>query len=102
MGIFPSQRKVTGYDPLAFTVTINTGRCMFCSKDGEVTMPSHAWELYADGEGQQIQYAWPEGSMGEREQVMNGTHPACFAEMFPPPPEEEDTQSVNYANGDTP
>lgn len=88
MGIFPSQRKVTGYDPLAFTVTINTGKCMLCGEGGEVTMPSHAWELYADGNGQQVQHAWPEGSAGEREQLINGTHPKCFQKMFPPQDDE--------------
>jgi hypothetical protein len=81
------KREVIATDPLKDTVTIKTGPCLHCGKTGEVTMPSHAWELYADGRGEHIQRAWPEGSPGDREQLINGTHDACFNEMFPP--EEE-------------
>lgn len=101
MPIFPSQRRVVGQDPLALTVTVNTGPCLVCGKDGEITLPKEAWQAYDDGKGQHIQHAWPQGTPAQREQLINGTHGPCFAEMFPPE-DEEDTQNVNYANGDTP
>lgn len=62
-------------------VTVTTPRCMHCHKDGLVTMPLDAYEKWQGGE--YIQRAWPEGSAGEREQLINGTHPECFEAMFP-------------------
>lgn len=64
-------------------VTVKTPPCAHCGKDGEVTLPKAAWVRYQE-DGAFIQVAWPEGTAGEREQLISGTHPACFDEMFPP------------------
>jgi hypothetical protein len=67
------------------TVKVATARCVHCGRPGEVTMPKEAYKKWKAGAF--VQQAWPEGSAGEREQLINGTHPKCFDEMFPP---EED------------
>jgi len=63
-------------------VTVNTGPCVHCGKSGTITLPRAAYERITAGE--HMQRAWPQGTAGEREQLINGTHPACFDEMFPP------------------
>lgn len=67
------------------TVTVTTSICIRCGNSGTVTLPREAYERLLAG--QSIQTAWPEGSAGEREQLINGTHDACFEAMFP---EEQD------------
>lgn len=84
-GMPAPQRDVIARD--TETVTIRCPQCMVCNQRGEVTMPKRAWQEYDDGKGAYIQTAWPEGSAGEREMLINGTHPKCFDELFPP---EED------------
>ena len=64
-------------------VTVKTSTCIHCGKPGEVTLPKAAWVRFSE-DGEFMQRAWPEGTAGEREQLINGTHPKCFDEMFPP------------------
>jgi hypothetical protein len=64
------------------TITVRTPRCIVCNKPGEVTLPRAAWERFNKLDGEMIQVAWPQGSAGEREQLLNGTHPECFEEIF--------------------
>lgn len=62
-------------------VTVETRRCIVCGKTGEVTVSLaglRAWEA-----GAFIQDAFPTLTPGEREQILNGTHDACFESMFP-------------------
>ena len=63
------------------TVRVATARCMFCGEQGEVIMPKDAYLKYQAGA--HIQQAWPQGSAGDREQIINGTHSACFDKAFP-------------------
>jgi hypothetical protein len=64
-------------------VTIDTGPCPFCKKPGTVVMPKAAWLAWDDGRGPFIQRVWPQGSAGDREQLINGVHGACFDKVFP-------------------
>lgn len=78
--------EATGQTPDPDLVHVQTRRCVHCGKTGEVVMPRQAFERFEAGE--HVQAAWPQGSAGEREQLINGTHPDCFEAMFPP--DEED------------
>jgi hypothetical protein len=64
-------------------VIVSTGACIHCREAGSVTLPKEVWLAWDNGRGPKIQYLWPEGSPGDREQLINGTHDACFNEMFP-------------------
>lgn len=79
----PSNRKIVRQDSV--TTVIKTGECIYCHQDGEVAMPTPAFIAWVNGEF--IQRVWPEGSAGDREQLINGTHDECFNKMFP---EEEE------------
>ncbi len=61
-------------------ITIETPPCVHCGDAGEVTV------LLADYErrraGAKIQEAYPGLAPALREQLMTGTHPACWTEMF--------------------
>ncbi len=78
--------EATGIQRDPDTVDVQTRPCIRCHKAGMVTMPRQAFERLEAGE--HVQVAWPEGSAGEREQLINGTHPECFEALFPP--DEED------------
>ena len=80
--MFAPERHVTADN--GTEVTIDTGQCVYCRKFGTVTMPKSVWEAWDNGRGPHIQRIWPEGSAGDREQLINGTHDACFNKMFPP------------------
>jgi hypothetical protein len=69
-------------------VTVETKRCIVCLETGDVTMPRIAFFRFT--QGMAVQEAWPEGSAEEREQLINGTHPECFALLFGSEPEEDD------------
>ena len=45
-------------------------------------MPLRVLILLADPNGPFIQDAWPESTAEQREQVISGTHPECWNEMF--------------------
>jgi ribosomal protein S27AE len=60
-------------------VLVTTRTCSMCGTGGVVSMPADAYERWAGGEA--VQTAWPEGSPGERELLITGTHPACWAAL---------------------
>ena len=56
-------------------------RCPCCGGDGRVEVPDvayHAWQR-----GMLAQVAFPDLSPAIREQIISGTHPKCFEELFP-------------------
>jgi hypothetical protein len=60
--------------------------CMFCGQESRVKVPAQGlwdWE-----HGKFIQTAMPNLSADEREQVITGTHPACWDEHMKDPDEE--------------
>ena len=61
-------------------VTVETKRCMHCGELGELQVSSDGLSLRAAGA--YIQDAFPELSAPLREQLITGTHPECWDEMF--------------------
>lgn len=69
-------------------ISVTTGKCMFCGKYGIVeNVPADGFNLWQDGLF--IQDALPMLSADDREQLMTGTHGACFDAAFPDEDEEE-------------
>jgi len=65
-------------------VTLITPECFHCGKPGSVQIESteytSGWAKRQAGE--LIQHCFPSLSSSEREQVLTGTHPKCWDEMF--------------------
>lgn len=74
---------------------VKTGTCMLCGKPGELELDvalaarAIAWRRLPHARRPFIQNALPELTPGQREQLLNGSHEACFDKAFPP--EEEET-----------
>lgn len=71
-------------------VDVETKTCFHCGKGGKVRMPMKAYEAWKRGAF--IQAAWPQGSAGEREQLISGLHGPCFDAEFPP--DEDDLEGL--------
>lgn len=69
------------------TMRVDTPKCPHCSKRGQVTVSVQGYMKWTI-RGVHIQDALPELSADEREQMLTGTHPACWAEMMGPEPED--------------
>ena len=63
-----------------FYSKIETRRCSHCGYKGEIEVPNAG--LFKRNSGALIQEAFPDLSKELREQLMTGTHPECWAEMF--------------------
>jgi hypothetical protein len=63
-----------------FYSVVETPRCVHCGYKGEVEVPNSG--LARRSAGALIQDAFPDLSRGLREQLVSGTHPECWAEMF--------------------
>jgi hypothetical protein len=61
-------------------LTVETPECMTCGKGGTVTVNAEGLRRWRAG--MLIQQALPEMSADEREQLMTGTHAACWEAMF--------------------
>ena len=70
-----------------------TKTCMHCGNNGLLVLDSNQVLAYANGEA--VQTAFPDLSVGLREQIITGTHPECWDEMFGKHDEEE-TEESNY------
>jgi len=57
-----------------------TKTCMRCNKAGEVDVPEEGYAKWKAGAF--IQDAMPEVPAPLREQLITGTHPACWEQMF--------------------
>lgn len=65
--------------------------CPWCHQESIVQMPTAAFEKWQGGE--LIQRAWPQGSAGEREQLITGYHDKCWDEAIPADDEDEEEQA---------
>lgn len=75
-------------------ISVTTGKCMFCGKHGIVeNVPADGFNLWQDGLF--IQEALYMLSADDREQLMTGTHGACFDAMCPD--EDEEGEDPNDA-----
>jgi hypothetical protein len=67
--------------------TVRCNRCMWCGQPSILEVPDDvadkaaAYLLNRRGFGM-IQDEFPTLNAGQREQLMTGTHPACFDDMF--------------------
>ena len=60
--------------------TVETPTCTWCGYKGELEVPMSG--LVARRGGALIQDAFPEMQRPQREQIVSGTHPECWQEMF--------------------
>ena len=68
-------------------VTTQTRPCVVCGVATYVMVPSDRFAAY--GRGAHVQDLWPEATKDERELVVTGTHPECWAATFGSGDEEE-------------
>lgn len=61
-------------------VTVETKRCQHCGDTGVMAVSKDGLALRQAGA--YVQDAFPELSAPEREQLISGTHPECWDEMF--------------------
>jgi hypothetical protein len=61
-------------------ITITTRKCFHCGCAGELTVSESGIAAYNRGES--VQVAFPELDRTLREQIISGTHPACWDAMF--------------------
>ncbi len=61
-------------------ITVTTRPCFHCGREGEVTVSSAG--LVAYNSGKHVQDAFPELDKTIREQIISGTHPKCWDDMF--------------------
>ena len=74
-------------------VTINTKECTVCGQTGTIVvngMDEYIESAHRYNMGELIQDAFPYLSIDEREQIISGTHPACWKALFPA--EEDDME----------
>jgi len=66
------------------TIKINTNTCLHCGEQGFIEMSEDEYNqgITAFNEGAFIQEAFPSLSADQREQIISGTHPKCWNEMF--------------------
>lgn len=62
-------------------VSVETPRCIVCREHGILWVNMFAWSRYAAGE-LLAQEAFPDMSADAREQLISGTHPACWDALF--------------------
>lgn len=61
-----------------------TRDCVFCGKPGtvEVDMTDEQYREFSSPSRRHIQHILPDVSAEIREQLISGTHPACWDELF--------------------
>jgi hypothetical protein len=70
------------------TVTVPTRPCFHCGKGGEVEVLAEDLARYHAGA--LIQVAFPEMHRALREQLISGTHPECWDQLFGSPELDEE------------
>jgi hypothetical protein len=65
-------------------VKVKTKPCIHCGQPGliEMTGLTYSWGVSRLNQGAYIQEAFPSLSAEEREQIISGTHPACWNAIF--------------------
>ena len=68
------------------TIKLNTKKCLHCGQQGFIEMSEDDYNqgVTAYNEGSLMQQAFPKLSADQREQIISGTHPKCWIEMFSP------------------
>ena len=74
-------------------ITIATKPCVHCGKSGTIyPVWLRDYRIYMDGT--HVQIAFPDLAPALREQIISGTHPECWDEIFGDEEEDEDDQST--------
>jgi len=65
-------------------VEVQTKRCYHCKEQGYIIMPQQDYLVgkKAYDSGAFVQDAFPNLSIEHREQIISGTHPKCWNELF--------------------
>ena len=64
-------------------VSVPTRKCVYCLEEGTVQVIRRDWYEYLwENPRKTVQEHFPYLSRAYREQIISGTHPVCFAEMF--------------------
>ena len=71
------------------TMEVETPRCFHCGQTGTITISCEAYTKWQTGAGP-IQQFMPEMPLDQREQLISGTHPVCWNELFPPDEDDDD------------
>lgn len=72
--------SITVIDYTKPTMLIETPTCSWCGEKGELEVPSMG---YLKRQARHpIQECFPEMDKALREQIVSGTHPECWTEMF--------------------
>lgn len=71
--------------------------CPLCREESRVVVPAQG--LFEYEHGAFVQKAFPEMTPGEREQVMSGTHEACWDRYMRDPEEDDDQEPFVLADG---
>lgn len=72
------------------TKLITTRRCMVCGDDGTLELPVDGIAKYEGGAF--VQDAFPELPKDLREQIISGTHPQCWNDLFGSFDDEEEEE----------
>jgi hypothetical protein len=66
------------------TIKLNTGVCLHCGQNGfiEMSEDDYTQGMIAYKQGSFVQQAFPNLCADQREQIISGTHPECWLEMF--------------------
>lgn len=67
---------------MAQATTIVRKRCVCCGKVHDIELDAEKVALWQAGA--HIQDVWPEMPADQRETLISGTCPSCFADLFPP------------------
>lgn len=63
-------------------IRVQTKPCVHCGETGIVTVPLSEWDAYLAGATVQAAFTSLFYDADTREQIMTGTHAACWDEMF--------------------
>lgn len=69
-------------------------RCIVCGEDATVIVSKAKHARWVAGE--HAQNVWPDMTPGDREQIISGTHSACFDKLFGPDEDQNDVDDWDF------
>lgn len=68
--------------------------CIVCGENATVIVSKAKHARWVAGE--HAQDVWPDMTVGDREQIISGTHPACFDKLFGPDEDQNDVDDWDF------
>jgi hypothetical protein len=68
--------------PTDNSLKIIRNKCIHCGEDNRIYVEPNAY-LDWSTKARFVQHIWPTLSLDDREIIVSGTHPPCWAEMWP-------------------